>query len=131
MELLGQSLENLFQDQKKSFSIQTACMLGIQMIDRIKFVYSKKINHRNIKPDNFVMRLCLKSHIVYILDFGLSKKYWSSTHKRHIPFKKGKKLTETARYASINALSGCEQSRIDDMESIVYIIMYFIRVSLP
>jgi len=131
MELLGQSLENLFQDQNKSFSIKTACMLGIQMIDRIEFVHSKKIIHRDIKPDNFVMGRGLKSHIVYILDFGLSKKYWSSTHKRHIPFIKGKKLTGTARYASINALSGCEQSRRDDLESIGYIIMYFIRGSLP
>ena len=78
------------KDQNKSFYKKTACMLGIQMIDRIKFNHSKKIIHRNIKPDNFVMGRCLKSHIVHILDFGLSKKYWSFTHKRHIPFIKGK-----------------------------------------
>ena len=131
MELLGQSLENLFQAQNKSFSIKTACMLGIQMIDRIEYVHSRKIIHRDIKPDNFVMGRGLKSHIVYVLDFGLSKKYWSSSHKCHIPFCRGKKLTGTARYASINALSGCEQSRRDDLESIGYIIMYFIRGSLP
>ena len=131
MELLGQSLENLFQAQNRSFSIKTACMLGIQMIDRIEYIHSRKIIHRDIKPDNFVMGRGLKSHIVYILDFGLSKKYWSSSHKCHIPFCRGKKLTGTARYASINALSGCEQSRRDDLESIGYIIMYFIRGSLP
>ena len=131
MELLGQSLENLFQAQHKSFSIKTACMLGIQMIDRIEYIHSRKIIHRDIKPDNFVMGRGLKSHIVYVLDFGLSKKYWSSSHKCHIPFCRGKKLTGTARYASINALSGCEQSRRDDLESIGYIIMYFIRGSLP
>ena len=131
MELLGQSLENLFQSQNKSFSIKTACMLGIQMIDRIEYIHSRKIIHRDIKPDNFVMGRGLKSHIVYVLDFGLSKKYWSSSHKCHIPFVKGKKLTGTARYASINALSGYEQSRRDDLESIGYIIMYFIRGSLP
>ena len=131
MELLGQSLENLFQSQNKSFSIKTACMLGIQMIDRIEYIHSRKIIHRDIKPDNFVMGRGLKSHIVYVLDFGLSKKYWSSSHKCHIPFIDGKKLTGTARYASINALSGYEQSRRDDLESIGYIIMYFIRGSLP
>ena len=131
MELLGQSLENLFQSQKKIFSIKTACMLGIQMLDRIEYIHSRKIMHRDIKPDNFVMGLGKKSHIVYILDFGLSKKYWSSSRKRHIPFCKGKKLTGTARYASINALSGYEQSRRDDLESIGYIIMYFVRGSLP
>ena len=131
MELLGQSLENLFQSQNKSFSIKTACMLGIQMIDRIEYIHSRKIIHRDIKPDNFVMGRGLKSHIVYVLDFGLSKKYWSSSHQCHIPFVDGKKLTGTARYASINALSGYEQSRRDDLESIGYIIMYFIRGSLP
>ena len=131
MELLGQSLENLFQAQNKSFSLKTACMLGIQMIDRIEFIHSRKIIHRDIKPDNFVMGRGSKSHIVYVLDFGLSKKYWSSSRKCHIPFCEGKKLTGTARYASINALSGYEQSRRDDLESIGYIIMYFIRGSLP
>ena len=131
MELLGQSLENLFQSQNKSFSIKTACMLGIQMIDRIEYVHSRKIIHRDIKPDNFVIGRGQKSHIVYVLDFGLSKKYYSVSHKCHIPFIKGKKLTGTARYASINALSGFEQSRRDDLESIGYILMYFIRGSLP
>jgi serine/threonine protein kinase len=131
MELLGQSLENLFQSQNKSFSIKTACMLGIQMVDRMEYIHSRKIINRDIKPDNFVMGKGSKSHIVYILDFGLSKKYWSSSHKCHIPFITGKRLTGTARYASINALSGYEQSRRDDLESIAYIIMYFIRGSLP
>ena len=131
MELLGPSLENLFEKLNKKFSIKTACMLGIQMIDRIEYVHSRKIIHRDIKPDNFAIGKGLKSHIVYVLDFGLSKKYWSSSHKCHIPFCKGKKLTGTARYASINALSGFEQSRRDDLESIGYIIMYFVRGSLP
>ena len=131
MELLGQSLENLFQAQNKSFSIKTTCMLGIQMVDRIEYIHSKKLIHRDIKPDNFVIGRGSKSHIVYVLDFGLSKKYWSSSHKCHIPFIKGKKLTGTARYASINALSGYEQSRRDDLESIGYLLMYFLRGSLP
>ena len=74
MELLGQSLENLFQAQNKSFSIKTACMLGIQTVDRIEYIHSRKIIHRDIKPDNFVMGRGLKSHKVYVLDFGLSKK---------------------------------------------------------
>ena len=131
MELLGHSLEDLFQAQNKSFSIKTACMVGIQMVDRLEYLHSKKIIHRDIKPDNFCMGRGLKSHIVYILDFGLAKKYWSSSHKCHIPYITGKKLTGTARYASINALSGGEQSRRDDLESVGYILMYFIRGSLP
>ena len=74
MELLGPSLENLFQKLNKKFSIKTTCMLGIQMIDRIEYIHSRKILHRDIKPDNFVIGRGKNSHIVYILDFGLSKK---------------------------------------------------------
>ena len=131
MELLGPSLENLFQSQNKKFSLKTTCMLGIQMIDRIEYVHSKKIIHRDIKPANFLMGRGENSHIVYLIDFGLAKKYWSTIHKCHIPFTTGKKLTGTARYASINALNGKEQSRRDDLESIAYILLYFLRGSLP
>ena len=131
MELLGSSLEKLFQSQNKSFSLKTACMLGIQMIDRLEYLHYRKLIHRDIKPDNFVIGRGAKSHIVYIVDFGLAKKYWSSTNQSHIPFKTGKKLTGTPKYASINTLSGYEQSRRDDLESVGYILIYFLRGSLP
>jgi serine/threonine protein kinase len=131
MELLGYSLEEFFQKMKKKFSIKTTCMLGLQMIDRIEWVHNKNLIHRDIKPDNFVMGRGDKNHIVYILDFGLSKKYFSSKNSKHIKFTQNKKLTGTARYASINAIKGCEQSRRDDLESIGYVLMYFLRGSLP
>ena len=131
MELLGKSLEDIFQQQQKKFSIKTVCMVGLQMLDRLEFVHSKNIIHRDIKPDNFVLGLDNKSHIIYVLDFGLSKKFRSSRTHQHIKFNVNKKLTGTARYASINALKGCEQSRRDDLEAIGYVLMYFLRGCLP
>ena len=131
MELLGKSLEDLFQENKKHFSLQTVCLIAIQMIDRLEFIHNKHIIHRDIKPDNFVIGLNKKNNIIYLLDFGLAKKYRSSTTLKHYPMTKKKNLTGTARYASINALNGLTQSRRDDLEAVGYVLLYFLRGKLP
>lgn len=132
MELMGRSLEDqLSSAPEKKFSIRTVCILALQMINILELIHNKHIIHRDIKPDNFVLGLGEKAENVYLLDFGLAKKYRSSTNYQHYPMKNRKKLTGTARYASVNALKGYEQSRRDDLEAVGYVLMYFLRGSLP
>ena len=130
MQLLGKSLEDLFNQYLK-FTIKTTAMLGHQMVSILQYIHDRHIIHRDIKPDNFVMGMKDKSKYLYLLDFGLSKKYRSSSTLKHYQLIKGKKLTGTARYASINALNGMTQSRRDDLEAIGYVLMYFLLGKLP
>ncbi|CAK61633.1 unnamed protein product (macronuclear) [Paramecium tetraurelia] len=129
MDLLGQSLEELFSKNNKRLSLKTVLMLGDQMIQRIEYIHTKQFLHRDIKPDNFLIGLGKKATRVYILDFGLAKRYL--TKEGHIPYREGKSLTGTARYASVNTHLGLEQSRRDDLESLGYVLMYLLRGQLP
>jgi casein kinase 1 len=87
MDLLGPSLEDLFSYCKRQFSLKTVLMLADQMINRLEFIHSKSYLHRDIKPDNFLMGLGRRANQVYIIDYGLAKKYRDSSTHRHIPYR--------------------------------------------
>lgn len=131
MELLGSNLETILRQDKEPFSINTTANIGIQMLKLIRHLHSKSFVHRDIKPDNFTIGLGERKDIVYMIDFGLAKYYRDPKNKLHAPYRNNKSLIGTARYASINTHLGLDQTRRDDIEAMLYVLIYFLKGSLP
>ena len=128
--LLGKSLHHLFYERNKNFSLKDILMIAIQIIDRIKFIHSKHIIHRDVKPENFLIGYN-DPYIIYLIDFGLSKKYRSGRTGKHVKFSVPKRTSGTARYSSLNSLRGFQVSRRDDLESVVNLLIFLMKGHLP
>lgn len=130
MELLDLSLKDLFRVVDKRFSLKAVVMIADQMIESLEFIHSKGYIHRDMKPQNIMMGRGEKASTVYLIDFGLSKR-WVEDGK-HIPYRDDKKgITGTAEYVSIHTHRLREQSRRDDLESLGYVLLKFLRGGVP
>lgn len=129
MEILGKNLEDIFDDNDKHFSLSTVLYIGLDILFLIQNFHNSGFIHRDIKPANFLIGYDNKEKI-YITDFGLSKKYVNS-YGKHIGIKFGRNIIGTARYSSLHMHLGFEPSRRDDLESIGYMLLYFLKGRLP
>jgi len=129
MDLFGPSLEDLFSKCNKKFSLKTVLMCADQMVKRIEYIHSRRIIHRDIQPGNFTIGEGKNAHRIFIIDFGLAKKYMSSQGE-HIQYREEIGLIGS-RYSSINTHLRIEQSRRDDLESLGYVFISLLKGSLP
>lgn len=129
LDLLGKSMGGLLNDCKGKFSLKTVLMVADQMISRLEYLHEHNFIHRDLKPDNMVIGRGHQKNQIYLIDYGLAKKYRSCN--KHLNFKEGGKLVGTARYASVNSHCGYQLSRRDDLISLAYILVYFVKGKLP
>ncbi len=128
ISMLGPNLENLYTLCERHFSLKTTIIIAQEVIKKIQYVHSRGIIHRDIKPENFLIGL--NNNDIYIIDFGLCKLF-KNNDNTHIPPCQNKKLVGTIRYAALNSHMGLELSRRDDLESVGYMMIYFLKGTLP
>lgn len=131
MELLSASLKELQEKAGGKFEETTAAMVAQQLLRCFEYLHSQCIVHRDVKSANMMIGTGGKIGHVYLTDFGLSKEYYDKDKGKHHQMRTKLSLTGTARYASINAHRGIEQSRRDDLEALGHVLLHFVRGSLP
>ncbi|KAG1798504.1 protein kinase [Suillus plorans] len=131
LDLLGPSLYSLFLTHNRKFSLDTIVNLGDQLLSRLEYIHSHHYIHGDIKPQNVVVGLGDLRDTAFIIDFGIAKAFWNTSTSVHIPFRQGQCLTGTPAFASINNHLGVEPGRRDNLESLTYMLIYFLQGSLP
>ena len=131
-DFLGPNLGQLLNYcGKRKFTLGTICLIAMQILNRIEYIHKRHYLHRDIKPENFLIGNEENTNTIYLIDFGLAKRFKDNKTNQHIPYREGRQFIGTARYASINAQLGLEQSRRDDLMSIGYILIYLLKGFLP
>ena len=128
--LLDKNLYDIFIEKNRKCSVIDTCLIALQILNRLKWIHSKDLIYRDVKPNNFLIGT-KDPNIIYVVDFGLCKKYRSSKTGKHILPKITGKFQGTLKYASSNAIKGKEPSRRDDLISLGYMLIYLLKRELP
>jgi casein kinase I family protein HRR25 len=127
LDLLGVDLQSIRKQCGGRFSIKTTLMLATRLIPTIRYIHSKDFVHRDIKPGNMLLGPKDSETSVYIIDFGIARRYKNPRNGTHMPFLDGKPLVGTVRYASLNTHFGIAQTRRDDIECLAYSLLDCLR----
>ncbi|KIJ39066.1 hypothetical protein M422DRAFT_230911 [Sphaerobolus stellatus SS14] len=130
LPVLGRSLSSVLDACGGRFSLPTVLMMADQLICRVQSLHSYGMIHRDLKPDNFLIGRELWDKTIYVIDLGMAKVF-RNDRGQHIPYKTKRGFWGNARYASLGAHEGNEQSRRNDMEALAYIFIDCLKGNLP
>jgi serine/threonine protein kinase len=126
LQLLGPTLLDLFYEYHQVFSDKTLCLLAHHLLSALQSLHSKGYLHRDIKPDNICIANCSE---LYLIDFGLARKY--RRKGKHLACESETHFQGNCYWTSTNILRGMTASRRDDLESLLYVLLYFSKGTLP
>jgi serine/threonine protein kinase len=124
IDLLGVSLTQMIKTDQKNLSLAVIAKIAIQMIDILQGIHDKGMVHRDLKPDNFLLHPTKGIDQIYLIDFGVCKTYLQSDVNEHIEMRKTSAMIGTPNFASIHSHHFMELSRRDDLESLVYTLLF-------
>jgi len=130
IQRLGQSLDMLVKEYM-NFSLKTVIMVAKQMIATLQRIHGKAIIHRDIKPGNILISKNSNSKQIFLIDYGLAKKFLNSKGCHKLFNVKRNSFKGTLMFASRNTHFGYSNSRRDDLESLGYTLVYLYKGFLP
>ncbi|OMJ88158.1 hypothetical protein SteCoe_9977 [Stentor coeruleus] len=133
LELLDKSLDDKLKKYNKAFSLNCVTLIGLQIIKRLQNIHDMNYLHRDIKPSNIMIgrKKKAKNSILYLIDFGLSKKYRDPFTKQHSLYGENRQIIGNLKFSSLNTHLGIEQSRRDDIEACFNVLINCLKGSLP
>lgn len=131
MQRMGKSLEDALEEQGGTLGVRAVLAIGVRLLQALRHIHERGMIHRDLKPQNMMLSTDRNDSRVYLIDFGLSKRFMDPV-TGHVAYARNRRgLTGTPRYASVSSHLGAEQSRRDDLESLVYILLYLRTGNLP
>jgi casein kinase 1/casein kinase 1 epsilon len=131
LEVLGPDLETLFQKCGRKFSLSTTTLIALRMLELLEYVHSFSYSYIDVKPENFLFGRGVNNRRLYLVDFGLTKKFIDE-EGNHIPFNENNKwVIGTINYVSVYNHYGIESSRRDDLIALGYLLARFLKGTLP